>query len=194
MFMENEINQIIKQVKKGNKDAFGVIIDAYERRIYQHCYRLLGSFHDAEEVTQEAFVKAYTKIHTFKNKQKFSPWIYRIATNTAVDWMRKKKPLYILDQPIAVGENITYLDHVKNTSETPEETIEQKENQDEMQQFLLQLPSKYRVVLVLRYMDELSIKEMSEVLDLPIGTIKTQLHRGIEALRELMHGRAKGGQ
>lgn len=111
--MENEINQIIKQVKKGNKDAFGVIIDAYERRIYQHCYRLLGSFHDAEEVTQEAFVKAYTKIHTFKNKQKFSPWIYRIATNTAVDWMRKKKPLYILDQPIAVGENITYLDHVK---------------------------------------------------------------------------------
>lgn len=108
--------------------------------------------------------------------------------------MRKKKPLYILDQPIAVGENITYLDHVKNTSETPEETIEQKENQDEMQQFLLQLPSKYRVVLVLRYMDELSIKEMSEVLDLPIGTIKTQLHRGREALRELMHGRAKGGQ
>lgn len=61
-------------------------------------------------------------------------------------------------------------------------------------QFLLQLPSKYRVVLVLRYMDELSIKEMSEVLDLPIGTIKTQLHRGREALRELMHGRAKGGQ
>ncbi|MFC0015722.1 MULTISPECIES: RNA polymerase sigma factor SigW [Allobacillus] len=192
--MENEINQIVKQVKKGNKDAFGIIIDTYEKRIYQHCYRLLGSFHEAEEVTQEAFVKAYTKIHTFKNKQSFAPWIYRIATNTAVDWMRKKKPLYILDQPMAVGENITYLDHIENTSETPQETVEQKENQDEMQQYLLQLPSKYRVVLVLRYMDEFSLKEISETLDLPTGTIKTHLHRGREALRKLMHGQSKGGQ
>ena len=191
--MKNELKQIVKQVKKGNKEAFALIIEAYEARIHQHCYRMLGSFHEAEEVTQETFVKAYTNIHSFKQKQNFTPWLYRIATNTAIDWMRKKKPLYILDQPIAVGENVTFLDQMEHPTSTPEEQLENKEVQDEVQHYLLQLPEKYRAVLVLKYIDELSLQEISEVLDLPTGTVKTQLHGGRETLRKQMNT-MKGGQ
>ncbi|RPF53493.1 RNA polymerase sigma factor SigW [Aquisalibacillus elongatus] len=182
--MDFRLNQLIKQVKKGNHEAFGEIIDNYQHAIYQHCYRMLGNHHDAQEMTQETFVRAYTNIQTFKKKNKFSPWLYRIATNLSIDWMRKKKPIHILDQPVREDQQQTLLDQINSEEKTPEERFETKELNETIQEVLLTLPTKYRSVIVLRYVRDLSLQEIAEVLDLPVGTVKTHLHRGREALRE----------
>ncbi|GEL77632.1 RNA polymerase sigma factor SigW [Tenuibacillus multivorans] len=182
--MDLRINQLIKQVKKGNHEAFGLIIDQYQHAIYQHCYRMLGNHHDAQEVTQEAFVKVYTNIKTFKQNNKFSPWLYRIATNLAIDHMRKKRPVSILDQPIHSNDHTTLLDKQKSKEQTPEESYERLELSETVQEALLTLPPKYRAVIVLKYVRDLPLQEIAEVLELPMGTVKTHLHRGREALRK----------
>lgn len=192
--METTIKHVVKQVKKGNHEAFGFLIEQFEQPIFQHCYRLLGSFHDAEEVAQETFVKAYTNIKTFKQRQNFTPWLYRIATNTAIDWMRKKKPLYVLDQPITAGETATYLDQMMDEKLSTQEIIERQESWDELQHMLMQIPNKYRHALVLKYVDQFSIKEIAAILDLPEGTIKTHIHRGRDAMRKQIDQSKVGGK
>ncbi|MGP4074027.1 RNA polymerase sigma factor SigW [Piscibacillus sp. B03] len=182
--MDFRLAQLIKQVKKGNHEAFGEIIEHYQHGIYQHCYRMLGNHHDAQEMTQETFVRAYTSIQSFKQKNKFAPWLYRIATNLSIDWMRKKKPLHILDQPISDDYNSTYVDQIIQEGPTPEESVQDQELNNTIQQAILELPSKYRAVIVLKYVRDLSLEEIAETLDLPVGTVKTHLHRGREALRK----------
>ncbi|SEQ34849.1 RNA polymerase sigma factor SigW [Piscibacillus halophilus] len=182
--MDFRLNQLIKQVKKGNHEAFGEIIDYYQHGVYQHCYRMLGNHHDAQEITQETFVRAYTSIQSFKHKNKFAPWLYRIATNLTIDWMRKKKPLHILDQPISDDYSSTHLDQINSEGPTPEDCLEIQELNDTVQEALLELPIKYRSVIVLKYVRDLSLQEIAESLDLPVGTVKTHLHRGREALRK----------
>ncbi|TFB21483.1 RNA polymerase sigma factor SigW [Filobacillus milosensis] len=184
--MDLRLNQLIKQVKKGNHEAYGLIINQFQQPIYQHCLRMLGNHHDAQEIAQETFIKAYVNINTFKQKNKFSPWLYRIATNLAIDWMRKKKPIHILDQPISDDHQTTHVDQLKSKGPTPEESYETLEFNEAIQEALLTLPPKYRAVIVLKYSQDLSLQEISEVLDLPMGTVKTHLHRGREALRSTL--------
>ena len=88
--MDALVNKRIKQVFKGDKDAFAEIVDLYQHRLFQVCYRMLGNRHEAEDIAQEAFVRAFINIHTFDQKRKFSTWLYRIATNLCIDRIRKK--------------------------------------------------------------------------------------------------------
>lgn len=182
--MDLWLSQQIKQIKKGNHEAFGEIIEQYQGQIYQHCYRMLGNHHDAQELTQEAFLKAYSNIHTFKRDRQFAPWLYRIASNLCIDYLRKKKPLTILDQEIKGTEDITLTDQVESSFDSPEEAYEQLEEKQTIEDFLLTLPPKYRSVIVLKYIQDFSLQEIADVLDLPIGTVKTHLYRGREALRK----------
>ncbi|MGM8216670.1 RNA polymerase sigma factor SigW [Bacillaceae bacterium W0354] len=182
--MDIWLSQQIKQIKKGNHEAFGVIVDQYQNQIYQHCYRMLGNHHDAQEITQEAFLKAYANIHTFKKNKKFAPWLYRIASNLCIDYLRKKKPINILDQEIKGSEQITLLDQLESKFDSPDTAYEQLEHRELIQSYLLTLPDKYRSVIVLKYIQEMSLQEISETLDLPMGTVKTHLHRAREALRK----------
>ncbi|PKR77554.1 RNA polymerase sigma factor SigW [Halalkalibacillus sediminis] len=185
--MDFWLSQQIKQIKKGNNEAFGELIDLYQQKIYQHCYRMLGNHHDAQEIAQETFFKAYKNIHTFKKQKKFSPWLYRIATNLAIDYMRKKKPISILDNEIKGSEQLTMLDQIESNEPSPDQAFEKKATNEELQYHLLQLPEKYRAVIVLRYIQELSLQEIADILDLPLGTVKTQIHRGRDVLKKILH-------
>jgi RNA polymerase sigma-70 factor (ECF subfamily) len=116
--------------------------------------------------------------------KKFSTWLYRIATNLSIDRIRKKKPDYFLDAEIAGTDGLTMYSQVAAKEALPEEEIETMELQQTIQKEILKLPDKYRTVIVLKYIDELPLKEISEILDIPIGTVKTRIHRGREALRK----------
>ena len=182
--MEEIIKRRIKQLKKGDQDAFADIVDFYKDKIYQLCYRMVGNAHEAEDIAQEAFIRAYINIHSYDLQRKFSTWLYRIATNLCIDRIRKKKPDYYLDAEVAGTEGLNMYSQVAADGLLPEEEVENIELQGEIQQQILKLPDKYRSVIVLKYIDELSLKEISEILGLPVNTVKTRIHRGREALRK----------
>ncbi|MED4625825.1 RNA polymerase sigma factor SigW [Bacillus velezensis] len=182
--MENLIKKRIKQVKKGDQNAFAEIVDLYKDKIYQLCYRMPGNVHEAEDIAQEAFIRAYVNIDSFDINRKFSTWLYRIATNLTIDRIRKKKPDYYLDAEVAGAEGLTMYSQIAADGVLPEDAVLSLELSDTIQKKILKLPDKYRTVIVLKYIDELSLIEIGEILNIPVGTVKTRIHRGREALRK----------
>ncbi|MFD1708855.1 RNA polymerase sigma factor SigW [Siminovitchia sediminis] len=185
--MDELVKQRIRQVLKGDQEAFGEIVELYKDKIFSLCYRMLGNRHEAEDIAQEAFVRAYVNIESFHLNRKFSTWLYRIATNLCIDRIRKKKPDYFLDAEIAGTEGLTLYSQLAASEKTPDAEVETLELQETVQKEILGLPDKYRSVIILRYMDDLSLNEIAEVLEMPLGTVKTRIHRGREALRKRLH-------
>ncbi len=182
--MEAIVKKRIKQVIKGDQDAFGEIVEIYKNSVYQLCFRMLGNRHEAEDVAQEAFLRAYVNIKTFNQDLKFSTWLFRIATNLCIDRLRKKKPDYYLDAEVAGTEGLTMYSQIPSDHSLPETELESLELQETVQKEILKLPEKYRSAIVLKYIEDLSLNEISEILNLPLGTVKTRIHRGREALRQ----------
>ncbi|TMU83792.1 RNA polymerase sigma factor SigW [Bacillus sp. BHET2] len=182
--MEALVNKRIKQVLKGDQNAFAELVELYKDKVFQICYRMLGNRHEAEDIAQEAFIRAFVNIETFNQKRKFSTWLFRIATNLCIDRIRKKKPDYFLDAEVAGTEGLTMYSQVAADVQLPEDEVENMELQETIQIEISKLPEKYRSVIVLKYIEELPLQEISEILDLPLGTVKTRVHRGREALRK----------
>lgn len=182
--METLIKEKIKKVKKGDQTAFEDIVSFYQHKIYQHCYRMLGNRHEAEDIAQEAFIRAYVNIHTFDVNRKFSTWLYRIATNLTIDRIRKRKPDYYLDAEITGTEGLNMYSQLSADNRLPEEEAESMELQRYIHHEIASLPTKYRGIIILRYLEDFSLKEISEIMDIPLGTVKTRIHRGREALRK----------
>lgn len=182
--MEAIVKKRIKQAKKGDQNAFGEIVEIYKNKVFQLCYRMLGNRHEAEDVAQEAFIRAFINLNTFKQELKFSTWLFRIATNLCIDRIRKKKPDYYLDAEVSGTEGLTMYSQLASNEPLPEAELESLELQETIQKEILKLPEKYRTAIVLKYIEELSLNEISEILDLPLGTVKTRIHRGREALRQ----------
>jgi RNA polymerase sigma-70 factor, ECF subfamily len=182
--MEALVKKRIKQVLKGDQSAFAELVELYKDKVFQICYRMLGNRHEAEDIAQEAFIRAYVNIETFNQNRKFSTWLFRIATNLCIDRIRKKKPDYYLDAEVAGTEGLTMYSQVAADVQMPEDEVENMELQETIQKEISKLPEKYRSVIVLKYIEELPLQEISEILDMPLGTVKTRVHRGREALRK----------
>jgi RNA polymerase sigma-70 factor, ECF subfamily len=182
--MEAIIKKRILQVLKGDQDAYGEIVEIYKDKVFQLCYRMLGNRHESEDIAQEAFIRAFINIHSFNIDLKFSTWLYRIATNLCIDRIRKKKPDFFLDAEVSGTDGLTMYSQIPSKADMPEKELESLELEETIQREIMKLPDKYRSVIVLKYIDELSLNEISELLNLPIGTVKTRIHRGREALRK----------
>ncbi|MEW5323674.1 RNA polymerase sigma factor SigW [Geobacillus thermoleovorans] len=181
--MDLFIKKRIKAIQKGDQNAYADLVELYKDKIYRLCYRMLGNRHEAEDAAQEAFIRAYTHIDTYNPEMKFSTWLYRIATNLTIDKLRKRKPDVYLDEEVGGTDGLTMQAQLPSREASPEEAVESLELQETVQRAIERLPEKYRSVIVLKYMEDLSLQEISEVLGVPIGTVKTRLHRGREALR-----------
>lgn len=182
--MDQLIRDKIRQVKKGDKSAFEDVIALYQDKIYRHCLRMIGNAHEAEDIAQEAFIRAYVNIHSFDDRRKFSTWLYRIATNLTIDHIRKRKPDYYLDAQIKGTEGLDMYSQLTSDTASPVEEVESMELQAYIHQGIAGLPPKYRSIIILRYLEEFSLQEISDTLDIPLGTVKTRIHRGREALRK----------
>ncbi len=178
------IREKIIQVKKGDQAAFEDVVLFYQHKIYQHCFRMLGNAHEAEDIAQEAFVRAYVNIHSYDEKRKFSTWLYRIATNLTIDRLRKRKPDYYLDAEIQGTDGLDMYSQLAADDQLPEDEVQSLELQSYIHQEIAALPPKYRGIIMLRYLEEFSLQEISEIMDIPLGTVKTRIHRGREALRK----------
>src|SRR5699024_1442729 len=191
--MNSMIREKIKQVKRGDQSAFEDVVSFFQHKIYQHCFRMLGNAHEAEDMAQEAFIRAYVNIHSYDENRKFSTWLYRIATNLTIDRIRKRKPDYFLDAELKGTDGLNMYSQLAADERLPEEEVQNLELQNYIQEEIAALSPKYRTVIMLRYLEEFSLREISEILDIPLGTVKTRIHRGREALRKkLRHVKRSG--
>ncbi|WP_153732346.1 RNA polymerase sigma factor SigW [Sporosarcina obsidiansis] len=184
--MDELITKRVKEVLNGNQEAFEEIVIHFQNRLYQVCYRMLNNAAEAEDIAQEAFVRAYVNLETYDQKRKFSTWLYRIATNLCIDRIRKKKPDYYLDAEVPGTEGLDMYSQIASDKELPEEEVEKMETKDRVQYEVSRLPDKYRTIIILRYMEDLQLQEIADILEMPLGTVKTRVHRGREALRQQM--------
>ncbi|KHF31824.1 ECF RNA polymerase sigma factor SigW [Paenibacillus sp. P1XP2] len=178
--MDNIENRLTKLALKGDQRAFAEIVELYKDKIYHLAYRMLSNRHEAEDIVQETFLRVYRNLDRYDQNQKFSTWIYRIATNLCIDRLRKKKPTYSLDAEMNDQEGMDGYSMIPSDNRTPESEALLSETQQIIYQAIDSLPAKYKSVMILRYLQDLSLQEISDVLGMPVTTIKTRVHRGRE--------------
>ncbi|MDN4621011.1 RNA polymerase sigma factor SigW [Paenibacillus sp. PK4536] len=182
--VDNIETRLVKLALKGDQRAFAEIVELYKDKIFHLGYRMLSNRHEAEDVVQETFLRVYKNLDRYDQKQKFSTWIYRIGTNLCIDRLRKRKPSYSLDAELNDQDGTDGYALLPGDERTPESEYLLSETQQLIHQAIDSLPDKYKTVMVLRYLQELSLQEISEVMDMPVTTIKTRVHRGREFLRK----------
>lgn len=183
--MMRDERALVQQALRGDEKAFAGLVAAFQGPVYNLCYRLLGTPMEAEEAAQEAFLRAYRRLHTYDSEQKLSSWILAIAAHYCIDRLRRRRRLASV--PIDEAES----PRPEGASQAPEESLLQREREREIQDLLARLPESYRTVIVLRYWQDLSYEEMAEMLGTTESAIKSKLHRARELLAANMReGRA----
>jgi RNA polymerase sigma-70 factor (ECF subfamily) len=177
--------EAIRKILDGDKSAFAFLQNKYKSRIKSLVRRMIKDPDDVDDLTQEAFIKAYNALETFQFAYNFSAWLYRIASNSCIDFLRKKRFKTIsLDQPIGTDEDM-YID-VPSEDHTPDLMMISTERKRILNKAIDELPENYRVIIQMRHRDELDYKEISEKLDIPLGTVKAHLFRARRILYEAL--------
>ena len=178
--------KIIESCLLGNTQIFSRLIDNYKNMVYNLAYRMSNSPHEAEDISQEAFLRAYQSLTHFNPSYKFSTWLYQITLNIIRDKFKRKEIDYVsLDTPVETDDSEFYHQPADLTN-NPEQIMAQKEDVRAIQQAIHSLPLKYREVIVLRHLQDLSYIEIANILKLPQGTIKVRLYRAREQLRKIL--------
>jgi len=182
MVMSGEM-QLLEQAKAGNLRAFEELVSSYEKKIYNYCLRMTNSREDAEDLTQEVFVRVYKNIKSFKGGSQLSTWIYRIAHNICIDRYRKSKASVVsLNQP--KGEDDEREIDLPSGSPSPEEHVIRSEQQKLLLKCISRLKPEYQTVIILRDIQHFSYEEIAGILNLPLGTVKSHINRARAALRD----------
>ena len=182
--MEAQVKKWISRVKNGCPLSYKPVVLFYQDKIYRHCLRMIGNVHEAEDITQETFLRAYTHIHSFDEKRKFSTWLFRIASNLAIDRIRKRKPEYYLDAEVKEYDGMTLYSQIASPVSSPGDAVEGRELIQFLYEEIEKLPSIYRQVIVLRFFHGFALQEISEVFDIPQGTVKVRLFRARNKLKK----------
>ncbi|MFT8312237.1 MAG: RNA polymerase sigma factor SigW [Sporolactobacillus sp.] len=189
--MDQSEKRLIKKIRKGDQQAFAELVERYKNSVFAICLRMVGNAQEAEDLSQEAFIRAYNHIDQYDHERKFSTWLFRIATNLSIDFLRRRKNVVSLDAVVPGTEGLSLNAMLPDEGEQPEDRIVRKETEEMVQGEIKKLPEKYRSAVVLKYIEDLSLKEISEIMEIPVGTVKTRIHRGREMLRKNMM--AEGG-
>ncbi|GGG07449.1 RNA polymerase sigma factor SigW [Paenibacillus abyssi] len=176
--------RLARMALRGDQEAFAEIVGLYQEKLYHMAYRMLSNRQEAEDVVQDTFLRVYNNLDRYDETMKFSTWIYRIATNLCIDRLRKRKPSYSLDAESSDHEGLDGYSMIPSDDRTPESETLLSETQRIIHQAMDTLPAKYKSVMVLRYLQELSLQEIGDVLGMPVTTVKTRVHRGREFLRK----------
>jgi len=176
---DREDQKLIRKAKQGNHKAFGKLVLKYQQQLYYAVRRMILNHDDTNDIVQEAFVKAYTNLERFDESYSFYPWLYRIAINTTLNYQSRAARTR---ERFAGQEDAAS----RHSEENPLKQVMQDELQLKVTEALNQLPVEQRVVFVLRTSDELSYQEISEVLDISIGTVMSRLSRARGRLKVLL--------
>jgi RNA polymerase sigma-70 factor (ECF subfamily) len=183
--------QLIDQaVNEQDEQAYAMLMERYKKPVYHMILKMVRNVDDAEDLTIEAFTKAFKNLYKFKKDYTFSTWLFRIATNNSIDFIRKKK-LDTMSLNTAYqdesGANVTI--DVKDKNLNPQEEAIKAQKIELIQLFVTKLPAKYQRLVRLRYFSEFSYEEIARELEAPLGTVKAQLHRARELLQDLIRNK-----
>jgi RNA polymerase sigma-70 factor (ECF subfamily) len=175
-------NLIVQQVLDGDTNAFEELVLEYEKKVYNVALRMVNNQEDAEDITQEAFIKAYNSLSGFRGDSKFSVWLTRIVSNMCLDLIRSRgrRPTISLSVEDEDGENVEL--EISDMRQSPETLMDQQLTKESVRRGLKQLPDEYREILLLREIQGLSYEEISAALDLEVGTVKSRIYRGRKKL------------
>lgn len=173
---------VIKRILEGDINAFELLMTAYEKNVYNLALRMCSNPEDAADMTQEAFIKAYNSLPSFRGDSKFSVWLYRIVSNVCLDFLRKQKrrPSVSLSLEDESGESVEL--QIPDESASPHKLLEQKLSREAVRRGLNELPPEHRQILILRELQGLSYDEISESLGLESGTVKSRIFRARKKL------------
>jgi|OpeIllAssembly_1097287.scaffolds.fasta_scaffold30554_3 RNA polymerase sigma-70 factor (ECF subfamily) len=174
--------QVIRAVMNGNVNAYSILVQQYQKPIFNLMYRVTGSYEDAKDLAQETFIKAYEKLDHFRIGERFFPWLYTIGYNHARNFVQRGKPLkQSSDDDVEKNSGLDY------PSQHEERALAQIDFM-RIYQALGQLPADYREAVILHYHEGLSMEEIAAALELSISGAKMRVHRGIKKLREVVLG------
>ena len=182
---------LIKRIKDGDLAAYETIVSRYWDRTYARVIQLLNNRQDAEEVTQDAFIRAQRGLESFRGEASFGTWLYQIATNLARNrywyWFRRKRDQsFSIDQPLSDDSDMTLEDFMPSEQESPSQYAITQEFVDRVAICMDELSEQHREVLVLRNIENMSYDAIADRLGLSVGTVKSRIARGRERLRDLM--------
>jgi RNA polymerase sigma-70 factor (ECF subfamily) len=178
---------LIQKSQRGDMDAFEQLLLRYEKKVYTIAYKYMGNAEDASDLAQEALIKAYQSIGTFRGESSFGTWIGRITANKCLDELRKRKELQTtsLDEELELEEGSVQKEIVSER-DTPEQHTIRQETVHYVQQKLQQMKEEYRMVLVLRELEGHSYEDIADMLNCSLGTVKSRISRARNYLKELV--------
>ncbi len=186
-----EDSRLIQAALGGDDAAYKRLMKKYHDAIYNFIYRMIHDKHQVEDLTQEAFIKAFASLASFNEEFAFSTWLYKIATNNSIDYIRKRKlQTYSIDKPIEAKDS-DYAFELPDDSYEADKDMISDQRARMLNEAIGKLPEKYRKVIRLRHVDEKSYEEIAEQLKLPIGTVKAHIFRAREMLYKSLKNRIR---
>jgi RNA polymerase sigma-70 factor (ECF subfamily) len=167
---------LIQHARRGDTAAFGELVTRYQTGVFNVCYRILHQRANAEDMTQETFIRAHERLHMFDDQREFGPWIRRVAANVCLNHLESRRVIAPLDDERDADE-----------SQRPERQAEVRERSEQIRSALATLPIHYRVVVELRHYQELSYDEIAAELNMPLSDVKSHLFRARKLLAEKLH-------
>jgi RNA polymerase sigma factor (sigma-70 family) len=184
---QKDYELVIRATQKKDQQAFAELMDKYKDSIYFMLLKMVNNNDDAEDLTLEAFGKAFNRLHQYTPNFAFSTWLFKIATNNCIDFLRKKKKnVMSIDNRIPNSEGDEFMFEIKSDGLTPEQLAMNDQKIQLMRQYVKKLKPRYETLVEMRYFKEMSYDEISEELNLPLGTVKAQLFRAREFLYNIM--------
>ena len=179
-----EDHKLINLARQGDQKAFESLLNKYRNLVYHVMIKMVGISQEAEDLTQEAFIKAFNALATFNEEFAFSTWLMKIATNNCIDYLRKKKlKVFSINEPIQYkDEELQY--EIPDQEMTPDRKMLAEERSKFINSAIQSLPPRYRHVILLRHKEEKSYEEIAEILSLPLGTVKARIFRAREMLNK----------
>ena len=169
--------QLILAAKQGNRKAFSELMEAYAKKIYYAAYSFMKNVDDAADISQDVFLKVYTNLDSFDEKRAFFPWIYRITKNLCLNKLKKCENR---------NSSMPEYDFIESKYTAPDEHVLKKEEVDSLQDAINSLSENFREIILLKHFEECSYAEISEILDIPIGTVMSRLYGARKKLREIL--------
>lgn len=187
-----DFDLIDRAVQDKDQQAYATLMKRYKKAVYFMILKMIRDADDAEDLTMEAFAKAFRNLERFKKDYTFSTWLFRIATNNTIDFIRKKKlKTMSLNNTLSDDSGNSVNIDIEDDDNNPQDQFIRSQRIDMVRIFVDKLPAKYRKLVQLRYFDELSYEEIAQELEKPLGTVKAQLHRSRELLFEIASGKEK---
>lgn len=184
---------IIRRAIGGEQPAYNQLMSRYQSQIFSLMYRMVHSRAEAEDLVQEAFMKAFVSLSHFNFEYAFSTWLYKIATNNCIDHLRKKKlNMMSIDTPVSYKDTEYHIE-LPDLTYYPDKDVIRREHSQIIQKAIDDLPEKYKRVILLRHSEELSYEEIAKILRIPIGTVKARLFRAREMLNKFLKGKIERG-